>query len=38
MSMIVYLFLFLGTVALLGLIWSGHELYKSAKKNNWVIE
>ena len=36
--MIIYLFLSLGIIGVLGVLWSAHELYKSAKKNNWVIE
>lgn len=36
--MIIYLFLFLGIIGMIGVAWSAHELYKSAKKNNWVIE
>ena len=36
--MIIYLFLFLGVIGLIGLTWTLHELYESAKKNHWVIE
>ena len=36
--MILHLFIILGVIGLIGLAWSGYELYKSAKKNNWVIE
>jgi hypothetical protein len=35
--MILYLFLFLGVVGSIILVWTLRELYKSAKANNWVI-
>ena len=33
-----YVFIPLLIIGIAGVLWSGHELYKSAKKNNWVIE
>ena len=35
--MIIYLFIFLAIVGLVGLMWTIRELYKSAKANDWVI-
>ena len=36
-DMILYLFLFLGVLGSIILVWTLRELYKSAKANNWVI-
>lgn len=33
-----YVFIPLLIIGIIGAVWSGYELYKSAKKNNWVIE
>lgn len=35
--MILYLFIFLAVIGIIGLAWTLYELYKSAKANDWVI-
>ncbi len=35
--MILYLFTFLAVIGFIVLLWATHELYESAKKNDWVI-
>ena len=32
-----YVFIPLMVIGIIGMVWSGYALYKSAKKNDWVI-